>query len=84
MNPAAVSLGVLYGVVSAVVCYVLSQITSGLFARPFYRFYSRVLIGICSVMLVAPGLRWLAMSNPRVASIGLTFALYAILAILSF
>ena len=84
MNTAAVLIGLLYGVVSAVVCYVVSMVTSGLFARSFYRLYARVLVGICSVMLLAPGLRWVAIVDPGFATYGLTIAQYAVMGVLCY
>ncbi len=84
MNTTAVLIGLFYGMMSAVICYVVSMVTSGLFARPFYRLYGRVLIGICSVMLLAPGLRWLASMDPQMATIGLTLAQYLVMAVLGY
>ncbi|KAA5542093.1 hypothetical protein FYK55_14890 [Roseiconus nitratireducens] len=85
MNTPAVFIGLFYGVLSAVVCYVVSMITGGLFARPFYRLYSRFLIAICSVMLLAPGLRWVAMSSDgKTATILLTLAQYLVVGILGY
>ncbi len=84
MNTAAVLVGLFYGVISAVVCYVVSMVTSGIFARPFYRLYARVLIGICSVMLIAPGLRWMASTNPQLAALSLTMAQYAVMGVLGY
>ncbi len=76
MNGAAVFLGLLFGVVSAVVFYAVAMLTSGLFARPFYRLYARVLIGICCIMLAAPGLRWLATEWPLLGFAALALAQY--------
>ncbi|QDV46061.1 hypothetical protein Enr13x_59650 [Stieleria neptunia] len=84
MNPLAIAIGLVFGVVSAAAFYGVSMITSGLFARPFYRTYSRVLIGICCVMLLAPGLRLLASSNPMAGAIGLAMAQYLAMAILGY
>ncbi len=84
MNTTAVLIGVFYGVISAVACYIVSMITSGLFARPFYRLYARVLVGICCVMLLAPGLRWLGGVNPELAAIALTLAQYAVMVVLGY
>jgi hypothetical protein len=63
---------------SVVLCYFVSMLTSGLFARPFYRLYSGLLIGICSLMLLSPGLRWLALSDPQLAVLALTLAQYGV------
>ncbi len=84
MNTLAIVIGLVYGVLSAAVCYGVSMITSGLFARPFYRLYSRVLIGICCVMLLAPALRWLAASSPMMGAIGLSIAQYLAVAVLGY
>ncbi|WP_145219254.1 hypothetical protein [Planctomycetes bacterium TBK1r] len=84
MNPLAIVIGLVFGVVSAAAFYGVSMITSGLFARPFYRTYSRVLIGICCVMLLAPGLRFLAASNPLAGAIGLAMTQYLAMAILGY
>ncbi|TWU39269.1 hypothetical protein [Novipirellula artificiosorum] len=84
MDITAVWIGLLYGVFSAMLCYVVAMMTSGLFARSFYRLYARELIAICSVMLSAPGLRWLANTNPHLASIALTLAQFAVAGILGY
>ncbi len=84
MNVLAIVVGLVFGVLSAAMCYGVSMITSGLFARPFYRLYSRVLIGICCVMLLAPALRWLAASSPMMGAIGLSIAQYLAVAVLGY
>lgn len=85
MNTLAVALGIFYGIVSAVTCYGLSLVTSGMFARPFYRLYAKVLIGTCSVMLLAPGLRWLASTaDPQIATLALTLAQYFVVAVVGY
>jgi hypothetical protein len=84
MNAIAVSIGLFYGVISAIICYVVSMITAGLFAREFYRLYARVLIGVCSLMLVAPGLRWFANADPQLAVLCLTLSQYAVMFVLGF
>ncbi len=85
MNTSAVALGIFYGIVSAVTCYGLSLVTSGMFARPFYRLYAKVLIGTCSVMLLAPGLRWLASTaDPQIATLALTLAQYFVVAVVGY
>lgn len=84
MNTTAVFVGLFYGILAVVLCYFVSMLTSGLFARPFYRLYSRVLIGICSLMLLSPGLRWLALSDPQLAILALTFAQYGVIGVLGY
>jgi hypothetical protein len=85
MNTPAVALGIFYGIVSVVICYGVSLVTSGLFARPFYRLYAKVLIGTCSVMLLAPGLRWLACTaDPQIAAIALTLTQYLVVAVVGY
>lgn len=84
MNTIAVLLGLFYGILSIVACYLVAMITSGLFSRPFYRLYARLLIAICAVMLAAPGLRWLATVSPQWAVIGLTAVHYVTLAVLAY
>ena len=74
MNTLAIVIGLAFGILSAVLFYGVSMVTSGLFARPFYRLYSRVLIGTCCVMLLAPALRWLAASSPMMGAIRLSIA----------
>ena len=71
MNTMAIIIGLLLGLLSAGVCYGVSMLTSGLFARPFYRLYARVLIGICCVMLLAPALRILSAWSPIAGTIAL-------------
>ena len=84
MNTTAVLLGLLYGIISTILCYVVSMVTSGMFSRPFYRLYSRILIGICSVMLLSPVLRWLAATHPKMAVVGLTAAQYLVMGVLGY
>lgn len=84
MNTTAVFVGLFYGILSVALCYFVSMLTSGLFARPFYRLYSGVLIGICSLMLLSPGLRWLALSNPQLAILALTVAHYSVIGVLGY
>ena len=83
LNPLAVILGILYGLAAAGTCYVVSMVASGLFARAFYRIYARVLIGICSAMLLVPLLRWIS-PHPLAARILLTAMHYATLAVLGY
>ena len=83
LNPLAVILGILYGLAAAGTCYVVSMVASGLFARAFYRIYARVLIGICSAMLLVPLLRWIS-PHPVAARILLTAMHYATLAVLGY
>ena len=84
MNHLAVILGVLYGLAAAGTCYVVSMVASGLFARAFYRIYARVLIGICSAMLLVPLLRWISPDYPLTARLLLTATHYATLAVLGY
>lgn len=84
MNTTAVFVGLFYGILSVVLCYVVSMLTSGLFTRPFYRLYSGVLIGICSLMLLAPVLRGLALSGPQLAVLALTLAQYGVIGVLGY
>jgi hypothetical protein len=82
MNPAAIFFGLSYAVLSAVAFYAVSMLTSGLFARPLYRLYSRVLIAICCIMMAAPPLRWLASLSPTWGVVGLTLTQYLAVGIL--
>jgi hypothetical protein len=84
MNTTAVFVGLFHGILSVVLCYFVSMLTSGIFARPFYRLYSGVLIGICSLMLLSPGLRWLALSDPQLAVLALTLAQYSVIGVLGY
>ena len=54
MNAVAVLVGSIYGLAAVASAYLVSMVASGLFARAFYRIYARVLIGICSIMMLAP------------------------------
>ncbi len=85
MNMTAVLVGLFYGLISAVrvLCRVDGHI-GAVCASPFYRLYARVLIGICSVMLLAPALRWLAIAEPQLAVFGLTLAQYAVMGVLGY
>jgi hypothetical protein len=84
MDTMAIIVGLLLGLLSAAGCYGVSMIASGLFSRPIYRLYSRVLIGICCVMLLAPLLRWLSIENPMWGTIALAVAQYVAIAILGY
>lgn len=84
MNTPAVIIGLALCVLSAVTCYGVSMVASGLFSRSFYRTYSRILISICCVMLLAPALRWLAATSPLMGAIGLSIAQYLAVAILGY
>ena len=84
MNTPAVIIGLVLCVLSAVTCYGVSMVASGLFSRSFYRTYSRILISICCVMLLAPALRWLAATSPLMGAIGLSIAQYLAVAILGY
>ena len=83
MNSLAVVLGLLYGLAAAGAFYVVSMVASGLFARSFYRIYARVLIGICSAMLLVPLLRWVS-PHPFTARMLLTATDYVTLAVLGY
>lgn len=84
MNTPALLTGLLYGAVTAVTCYFISLITAGLFGRSFYKTYARILIIICSVMLTAPGLAWMAKQNESFAIFGLSLAHYAVMLVLGY
>ena len=84
MDTTAVIFGVFYGMVSTAVCYVVSMLTSGLFVRSFYRLYARVLIGICCIMMLAPALRWLALTQPLAATFCLAGAQYLTVGIMGY
>ena len=84
MNAFAVTMGLSYAVLSAFLCYVVSLLASGLFAKQFYRLYARVLIGICCAMMLAPPLRYIASLHAAWATIGLTIAQYVVVAVLGF
>ncbi|MEY4568105.1 MAG: hypothetical protein RLY14_3075, partial [Planctomycetota bacterium] len=84
MNTSALIIGLLYGMVTAGVCYVVSLVTAGLFGRTFYKLYARILIGICSVMLIAPGLQLIATQNEFFATFGLCLSQYTVMAVLGY
>ncbi|MFO0911659.1 MAG: hypothetical protein U0795_01775 [Pirellulales bacterium] len=83
LNPIAVVIGLTYGAAAAAGGYYVSQLAAGLFARPFYRIYARVLIGICAVMMVSPALRLVA-SWPIAAHLVLMVADYAVMLVLGY
>jgi hypothetical protein len=83
MNAVAVLVGSLYGLAALGATYFVSMVASGLFTRSFYRIYARVLIGVCSVMVAAPLLKYVA-GNPLAASLLLTVAGYLATGLLAY
>ena len=83
MNDMAVLVGSFYGAIAIIAAYVVSMVASGLFARSFYRIYARVLIGICSIMMFAPLLKWMS-PHPISTRILLTLTGYLAAGVLAY
>ena len=60
MNIVSIVIGTACGLAAAGTFYFTSRIVAALFARSYYRIYTRVLVGICVVMLLGSFLRWIS------------------------